>query len=75
MKMYLYILEAPDCSWDEYNSILVQAHTEEEARALITDDGYDMDNWFTSKGFTCKKIGVSLMKGKPKWVLGSYNAG
>ncbi len=74
--MYLYILTAPECSWDEFDDILVQAHTEDEARSFIKNDAYNsMGNWFTEKGFKCKRIGTSELKGKPEWLLGSFNAG
>lgn len=58
--MPLYILNRPDCSYDELREVVVRAKDEKEARLLASaykgDEGTEV--WLDEKQSTCKKLQV-----------------
>ena len=80
--MKLWILSRTDCvDYDEYDSLVVLAKDESEARKLAQDYTSIVDcdplrpkiRWDNSKIVDCKQI--SLRTRKAGVLLGSYNAG
>lgn len=70
--MPLFILKRTDAvGWDEYDSYVVRAKNEAEARKITKEDAYE-SSWAEDKDVTCERLSV---RGKSEAILGSFNAG
>jgi hypothetical protein len=60
--------------WDTYDSAIVTAETEEEARRITP--GSDVDEWVSDFNYVnVKLIGKAVDGTKSRVILGSFNAG
>jgi hypothetical protein len=75
--MNLYLLTRTDnVGYDEFDSFVIAANTEEEALALKRpepDDNYP--TWAQDKDVEVKLIGTTTEYTEPTDILGSFNAG
>lgn len=90
VKLKLYLVRRTDeWSWDDYDSFVCAAHSEEEARTLAPggdceskadifrfgEDGY-IDGWVSSPNYvSVKEIGISEKYTEPTIICASFNAG
>lgn len=67
MKLWLAERDGLKVDWDQYDSWVVAAGTEEE---VVTLTGYSLE-----AGYKVREIGVALPEQETGIVLGSFNAG
>lgn len=72
--MKLWLVDADDCDYDEYDAFVVRAADESAARALAEDMGARRGNpgYWLSGHVTVTEI---TRKGETETILGSFNAG
>lgn len=71
--MKLFILERLDSvGYDEYDSFVVRAENETEARNLVGNNHYPGKIWKCQESSSCEQIKTT---GETKIILGSFNAG
>jgi hypothetical protein len=77
--MKLYICEQMvNTNYDTYDSVVVAAHSEEEAKSIHPDypDKWDKIYWAdTPEQVTCTLIGTAVRGTKVGVILASFNAG
>jgi hypothetical protein len=82
VKLFL-LSQDENNNYDTYDSVVVCADTEDEARLIHPDKPYRQNPWVnpysswckTPKAVTVKYIGEAAPHVKPGVVLGSFNAG
>ena len=83
MKLYL-LTQDDNSSWDSFDSCLVCAENEEDAKSIMPDfnEGKPFEpsrkygTWaFTIEGVRCKEIGIANLDVKRGVVINSFNAG
>lgn len=61
------------CSYDEYDSFVIEASNEDMARLTARDSGGDSrERWLDKARTTCEPL---LLRGETGVVVGSFNAG
>jgi len=75
--MNIYLLDRTDnVNFDEYDSFVIAANTEEEALALKRPTPEELwRDWAEDKDIKVELIGTTDKYDKPTEILGSFNAG
>jgi hypothetical protein len=74
--MKLWLVSTDYCSYDEYDSFVIRAETELDARAIADaqpdGSGHKTGFWNNTEKVTVTEI---TAEGEPEVILGSFNAG
>lgn len=78
MKIYK-ISQNTNTSYDTYDSAIVAANNEEEARNLYPGGIHEFTNimfdWTTPENVEVEQIGITKLYSQPQVILASFNAG
>lgn len=70
---YLSLADDEHCDYDQYDSFVIEATSENEARQIATEAGGDNAHvWQDHKRTTCEPL---VLAGANRVVIGSFNAG